>query len=138
MELAQLFWSKVQMGGLEECWPWSGCRTSSGHGQFGTGANYGLSRLAHRTSFILVRGWPTGIVCHRCNNPLCVNPLHLYDGTPQSNMEDKVAAGRQSRFPGESHPQSKLTQEQALHILTSKLSVSELISLYPISPQTIS
>ena len=135
----ELFWSKVQVAGLDECWEWTGSKFSKGHGQFGTGRNHGLSQQAHRTSFILTRGFfPQGLICHTCHNRGCVNPTHLYEGTPQSNMDDKVKAGTASRFPGSSHPQAKLTEPQVVEILRSSETLAKLARDYGVSPQCIS
>jgi hypothetical protein len=138
MSLVQLFCSKVRIAGLDECWEWQGSKGSAGHGHFGTGRNHGVSGLAHRFSYILLKGKPSGLVCHSCNNPSCVNPSHLYDGTPQSNMDDKVRAGRASSFPGSSHPQAKLSEGQVEEILRSSLSSAQLARDYQVSPQAIS
>lgn len=59
-------------------------------------------------------------ICHHCDNPSCINPDHLYCGTPKKNMEDKVKRGRQHRPIGETNGMAKLTSEQALNILNDK------------------
>lgn len=72
----------------------------------------GKHRRAHTVAWELVNGpIPEGLqVRHLCNNPPCCNVEHLAVGTHADNMADKVAAGRQSRMPGESHPLAKLTE----------------------------
>lgn len=91
------FWSKVdQSGAPDSCWPWVGGRTTAGYGsvQWDGGVQY-----AHRIAWRLTAGpIPASIfVCHRCDNPPCCNPAHLFLGTHADNMVDKVAKGRVAR-----------------------------------------
>ena len=89
-----------------KCWNWTGGKDHS-YGAFCLG---GKNLRAHRASYVFFRGdIPPGIhVCHHCDNPICVNPAHLFLGTTKDNMADKVAKGRQPRgddaptrrFPG--------------------------------------
>lgn len=86
------FWAKVDRRGPDECWPWIGATNNRGYGQFWYG---GGQRLSHRIAWLLLRG-PVGdlFVLHRCDNPICVNPAHLFLGTHQDNMQDMVTKGR--------------------------------------------
>lgn len=88
-------------------------------------------------------------VCHKCDNPVCVNPLHLFEGTHKQNMEDRNAKGRQGagttgpRVPlsGERHRSAKLTEADVLHIRDSysreKRNGRELAVRYGVPPQVI-
>lgn len=87
------------------CWLWLGLPTKDGYGQIGVrGVNY----RAHRLSYTIHKDEiPDGLfVCHQCDNPLCVNPNHLFLGTQQDNVNDEVAKKR--HVHGFNHYRSKL------------------------------
>lgn len=130
------FWSKVDVRGPEECWPWKFGVNSSGYGVF-----CGLLRrqmIAHRFSWEIVNGpIPTGLnVCHSCDNPPCVNPRHLFIGTTAENAADRNLKGRQSK--GQTHPVSKLTDNDVQEIRTSRASGARLSIRFGVSRTQIS
>src|SRR3990167_10376201 len=85
------FWNKVNK--TNSCWLWIASKFHDGYGQF---RHEGSMKLAHRISYELHYGpIPDELcVCHICDVPSCVNPEHLFLGTQQENMEDKVKKGR--------------------------------------------
>jgi hypothetical protein len=106
-------YAKSDEGG--SCWNWTGTIVGRGHGQFYFG---GKRHLAHRVSLKLSGAdVPDGMmVCHKCNNPKCVNPSHLYVGTALDNARDSIRAGTfYFPHPGhrEKHHSAKLTGEKA-------------------------
>jgi hypothetical protein len=102
------------------CWNWTAStRNVRGYGQI---KYKDKMQLAHRVSWQIFYGEiPDGIfVCHKCDNPKCVNPTHLFLGTNQDNMNDMKAKGRSKGGspPGELNHQAKLTEENVKKIRT--------------------
>lgn len=107
------FWPHVTFG--DGCWEWGGGMYPNGYGRTSI---RGRSMRAHRVSWLLANGTiPTGLhVCHRCDNRRCVRPDHLFLGTAQENIDDKVSKGRQAA--GRRHGSSRLTESDVIDILS--------------------
>lgn len=77
------------------CWEYQGARNRDGYGTVGSGIR-SRSMLAHRKAYKLKFGEiPKGLcVCHKCDNPPCINPDHLFLGSMKDNMQDMVRKGR--------------------------------------------
>ncbi len=92
LRLEARFWSKVDVGEEDECWPWN--RRVSPYGQFSL--THSLRKTAHRVALILAHGHVEDdlFVCHHCDNPPCCNPAHLFAGTNRDNCKDRDTKGR--------------------------------------------
>jgi len=93
------FWEKVDKRGPNECWPWTGSHHRDGRGSLHVD---GMPRLAPRIAWELTHGEPVPdglFACHRCDNPPCVNPAHLFIGTASDNSNDAARKGRLSPIP---------------------------------------
>ena len=90
------FWSKVRV--TARCWWWEGFCEPDGYGLVGLFSSLMITR-AHRAAWLLTNGpIPAGLhVLHRCDNPPCVNPDHLFLGTHGDNMRDARLKGRLRR-----------------------------------------
>ena len=88
----EIFWSNVDKTG--SCWNWMGYKNAQGYGSF----RWIGGRRAHRCSYYIETGVITNkLVCHRCDNPSCVRPDHLFIGTYKDNSNDMVFKGRHPR-----------------------------------------
>ena len=136
------FWERVEVKGENECWCWTGAKKPSGYGKFSIN---GKTQTTHRYSYFLHNNnkMPKNFCCHTCDNRLCVNPKHLYDGTHTDNMRD---ASERHRFNhhGEHNTKSKLTEELVLSIRAEykrdshrKSNAKELAEKYMVSKSAI-
>jgi HNH endonuclease len=144
--LEQRFWCRVKKGLADECWLWSGSTNKKGYGRITLGSRAAGVERAHRVSWLLFRGEiPDGLcVLHRCDNPPCVNPSHLFLGTKRDNTADMVSKGRMvappvhrgdmhplrkdplARSRGEKNGNSRYTAEQALTVWKMSGSYSDI------------
>lgn len=102
-------WTRVDIREPDECWPFLGARNAKGYGQMRVKMR---QHPAHRLAYATATGTEPGDLCvlHRCDNPPCCNPAHLFLGTHGDNNRDTAAKGRTAR--GELHHKAKLTAEQ--------------------------
>lgn len=133
------FWSKVLQSDTESCWPFLGCQDSLGYGRISFDGIMG--QRAHIVSYSLTFGNPINCVLHRCDNRICCNPYHLYDGTKKDNVRDRVERGRNGshKIRGEANVRARLTQSKALEIynLKNHLSYKEVSARFNVSSSTV-
>jgi hypothetical protein len=115
--MAAAFWSRVDVGRRDVCWLFLGGRTHGGYGALNR--NVWGESVAHRLAWRLAskNRIPEGMqICHHCDNPPCVNPSHLFLGTPKDNMQDRNAKGRAASKIGELNGRARLTAEDVAYI----------------------
>lgn len=137
--LVARFWAKVDRRGDDECWPWLAMRDRDGYGKFGLSA--GRMVPAHRVALAL----NVGVIaadeqaCHRCDNPPCCNPRHLFAGSIADNAADRNAKGRQPR--GARHGMHKLSDADVIEVrslLAAGLSQTAIAARFGVKQPTIS
>lgn len=108
---SERFAARHSLDVITGCWPWTARKNAKGYGVFKATGEVS----AHRVSWVLFRGAIPAemFVCHRCDNPSCVNPDHLFLGTHDDNMRDMVDKGRQRSACGSAHPNAKFTEDDA-------------------------
>ena len=124
MTFEKRFWSKVEKRGDDECWPWTASVDSRGYGHI---RKQGKTARSHRVSWELRNGpipsgehYGTTCVLHKCDNPLCVNPNHLFLGSVLDNNKDRTKKGRgnkgQSFNVGSNSGRAKLEDHNIIEI----------------------
>ena len=139
-KLRNRFFSKVDK--TESCWVWSSYKTKEGYGRIQA---FGKPMYSHRISWLIHFGKiPNGKeVCHRCDNPSCVNPKHLFIGTHKDNMQDMFKKGRrkENQRRGERHWKSNLKEKDILRIRNlysqGDISMKNIGLLFSIKPNTV-
>lgn len=98
MSLKELVMRHLTIGKPKECWNWQAGKSKLGYGRIGV---RGRVAFAHRAAYeVLVGPIPNGMLCcHKCDNPSCCNPNHLFIGTHKDNSQDMVRKGRASGGP---------------------------------------
>ena len=115
------------------CWEIDGYADKDGYGQVS-------NRRAHRLAYELFVGKiPVGmVVCHKCDNPRCCNPDHLFIGTQKENIADMIFKGRRALRFGVKNTQNKLNEEQVIEIFKSNQTQRQIAEKFKIDQSTVS
>jgi len=136
--LEQRFLPKVRKPEGEGCWEWTAYKNKDGYGTISSNFR---PKMAHRASYEIYHGEiPKGmLVLHRCDNPGCVNPDHLFLGSSADNVADKVTKNRQARGVSHARPNAKLIESDVVAIRAAKgFRQWELASIYGVGQDVIS
>ena len=131
------FHTKYLVDVQTQCWEWQGHKDKLGYGKW---CWQSKNWLAHRLSMLIDGNDPEGMnVNHHCDNPSCVNPQHLYLGTPQDNTNDMMRRGRHKCIRGTKHYSNKLSEQDVLDIRAdTDSSIRVLAAKYKVNRSTIS
>lgn len=114
-ERIDTFWNNVKItNNPDDCWEWQAGLHKQGYGT----VRFGTMMLSHRVAWILSHGnIPNDLdVLHKCDNPPCCNPNHLFLGTHTDNMQDRERKGRHNAPCGENNKKHKLTENNVRYI----------------------
>lgn len=134
---ADLFHSKYSAGDAGECWEWRGGMFTAGYGRFFIDTRTSIT--ASRAALILHVGPipDDADACHTCDNRRCVNPNHLFVGTPRENALDKVSKGRHNSPRGERNGSAKLNPIQVDEIRSSPVSHAQTARCFGVSESLV-
>jgi hypothetical protein len=132
------FWANVSIPDESSCWPWIGTKNHKGYGRFFVGREEFRS---HRVAFSLAKKTALPgvvMVCHRCDNPECCNPDHLFLGEAQDNNADMLNKGRQITPRAKANGNGKLSDEEVQEVKESKETGAAIARRFGVSPALIS
>lgn len=137
-EFTDWFWSRVSVGAPDVCWLWRGGLTDKGYGRPRINT---VKTYAHRIAYVITHGplIDDMEVCHRCDQPACCNPAHLFIGTHAQNMRDMSLKGRAAR--GVRGPRAKLTEADVLNIRAHRaagIGVEAIGRIFAVSGEQVS
>lgn len=126
------------------CWEWCGSKRN-GYGRLIVGSRTNGTRKsvsAHRASYEhFVGKIPVGMeVCHKCDNPCCINPNHLFLGTRQENIDDRESKGRNNPPKGEKNGRAKLSEIDVLEMRAKRktgMSFQKIADEYGVHKKTV-
>jgi hypothetical protein len=147
------FWARVQVGKPNECWNWQAGKNPNNYGLISLGMGIRSCRshsfLAHRVAYYLSTGVDPDTLCvlHKCDNPPCCNPRHLFLGTRADNCQDMYTKGRNFIHPNsrdqEQRPKRKYpkytadTVRKVRHMYNEGLSSIRISKLLNMAPTTV-
>lgn len=139
--LQDRFWPKVNI--TDGCWLWTAGKNRHGYGKIGEGGAGGRTLAAHVVSWWIACGrWPAKHILHRCDNPSCVRPDHLFEGTQLDNIRDMIRKGRRgyTGLVGTKNPKAKLSPSDVVEIrrqLSAGVSVAQIARTFHVNWTTI-
>lgn len=138
MTVEERFWEKVDIRDASECWEWLASKRNGGYGQFSVA---GKTLRANRIAYEFFYGPfdESLFVLHKCDNPGCVNPAHLFLGSHRDNMRDMVEKERAAS--GEAHKKAELSTKDVLAIVelynSGKHTHASIAELYTVEAPAI-
>jgi hypothetical protein len=140
-------WGRIQKYTLPEpnsgCWLWTGACAADGYPRITIGSLRDKTKKSVRVNRFVcesIHGLPVGYhALHKCDNILCINPDHLYPGTPTQNTKDCIERNRRTQIKrGSQNVMAVLTEDQVLSIKSSKEKGVDLARKYGVSQAAIS
>lgn len=131
------FWSKIVIGSHDKCWPWKAAISKTGYGVMRINR---MTVKAHRIPFLIKGEDIHGkFVCHKCDNPICCNPDHLFIGSCLDNVRDMHSKGRARKALGSQASNVKLKEDDIPKIrgLKGKMTQREIGILFGVGKNAI-